>query len=130
MNTNTSPTARFDGIRNLSPDEMAIQRDARLEHLLKMLAERRMSGPEVAEALGVSRPTAHEYLRRLESTYEAKRAVERDASGRQLWMLTTEKEFSSPATIVPARQVGMWRDALVAALFGPASALLACQHTD
>ncbi len=130
MPTNTRSAARFDGTRNLSPNEMARQRDDRLAQLLELLAERRMTGPDLAEALGVSRPTAHEYLRRLEATGEARRSKERDACGRELWMLGRENEFESPATIVPARQIGMWRDALVAALFGPPGALLACQHHD
>jgi len=130
MSTNSKPAGRYDGNRNLSPDQMAIQRDERLDQLLALLAERRMTGPDIAEALGVSRPTAHEYLRRLQAAGEVRPTQERDRRGRQLWMVTSEQEFASPAKIVPARQVGMWRDALVAALFGPPTPLLAFQHHD
>jgi hypothetical protein len=120
MSTNTKTSARHNGTRQLSPDEMAAERDARLERLLELLAVQRMSGPDIAEALGISRPTASEYLRRLEATGDARRTLERDNCGRELWMIGSGEEFASPARIVPARQVGMWRDALVAALFGPA----------
>ncbi len=86
--------------------------------------------PEITAALGISKPTASEYLRRLEAACEAKRSQERDVKGRVLWMAVTEEEFASPATIVPARQLGMWRDYLVAALFGPPAVLLSAQHHD
>lgn len=127
---NTTPTRRFDGGRFLSPEEMAARRDARVAQLAEMLATRRMTGPEIADALGTSRATASEDLRRLETDGQARRCNERDKHGRQLWTACAEGCAESPATIVPARQVGMWRDYLVAALFGPPAALLATQHND
>ncbi len=45
MTTTIKPTARFDGTRNFSPAEMAVQREVRLDQLLAMLRVRRMSVP-------------------------------------------------------------------------------------
>jgi DNA-binding Lrp family transcriptional regulator len=121
MPTNTKSAARYDGNRNLSPEEMARQRDARLEQLLGLLAERRMSGPDIADALGVSRGSAHDYLRRLDESGEAKRTGTRDQYRRELWTFGSAVEIPAGVTIVPARQIGMFRHWLDIAFFGPAT---------
>ena len=61
----------------------------------------------------------------------ARRAGTQDEQKRELWELGEDPTLPSPDELldqsfaqrrsaVPARQVGMWRDYLVAALFGPA----------
>lgn len=105
------------------------RRDAAIEKIREMLAEKRMSALEVTGKLGVSDSTAYGWLTYMKDLGEAHQV---DApGGRKLWALgrdpvTSEIEGvdddAPKAWIVPARQVGMWCDALVAALFGPAAA--------
>lgn len=87
----------------------------------------------IAADLGVSNSGAYSFLRYMaHDLREVRKADHQDAKGRDLWelgedlMLPTPDElldasFARQAKSVPARQVGMQRDRLVAALFGPAA---------
>jgi hypothetical protein len=84
---------------------------------------------QIVEALGVNERTVVAYLRYLR---DVKRTIRRSGylKGATLWELgedTTARKKTPPVeemrqsqAFVPARQMGMRRDALVAALFGPA----------
>jgi hypothetical protein len=121
MKPTTNSSNKFEGGRHLTVDEMAVRRDAKMDQLIELLKSKRMSSVDVAEALGVSRGSAHDYLRRLDESGEAKRTGTRDQYRRELWTFGSAVEIPAGVTIVPARQIGMFRHWLDIAFFGPAT---------
>lgn len=103
-----------------------------VEKIKVLLAQRRMSAAEIAEELDLLKTTAFAYLRHMSLELRvARKAGIQVEHGRQLWELGEDLTLPTPDELleqsiavrrstVPARQVGMWRDSLVAALFGPA----------
>ena len=113
-------------------------REAACEQILKLLAKQPMTVAEImAEIMaemGLTDSTACRYLNYLAEMGEVCRCEERGPSNRQIWRLGSDgappdkKERGnafSGAKVVPARQVGMWRDPLDVALFGPARGVAA-----
>ena len=110
-------------------------RDVAVEQITALLKQSRMTNAQVAGALGINPSTAFTYLRHMERVLRTARKsgeLERP-NGAALWelgedpALPTAEELEDAACaprrrVVPARQVGMWRDRLDVALFGPARA--------
>lgn len=109
--------------------EVIARRDAALEQIRELLAEKSMSALDIATKLGVSARTAYGWLMYMKDLGEAHQVDVPDQRGRKLWALgrdpvTSEIEGVDDdrprAWIVPARQVGMFRHWMDVALFGPA----------
>lgn len=113
-----------DGPRGRSVAEIIEQRDAALARIRAMLAEKPVTVADVCIALGVARGAAYRYLKHLAVEDEAHPTRKFDAKRRELWAAGAgeDKRKGAVAKIatVPAQQVGVHRDPLVAALFGPA----------
>jgi AraC-like DNA-binding protein len=132
MNTSTKKRARPAASESRpSAAEMIALREQVLERIRALLAERQMAVADIAGQLGLKRPTVYRYMCYLDEMGEAHRTVmqggrqpEMWAAGRAPLQEATAEELEevepSRAWIVPARQIGMQRDPLVAALFGPA----------
>lgn len=106
-----------------------------IEKIRALLALGPISSPAVAEKLGLNTSTAYAFMHHMHKELrEIRKTGLRDAQNRELWelgedlLLPTDEElleqsFEPKRATVPARQVGMWRDGLVCALFGaPAQA--------
>ena len=107
-------------------DQVA-RRATAIEKIRELLAEKPMSNMDLAVALGIPPRTVYGYLNYLQAVDEAYQLDAPDSRGRKVWVLDDEQEsvdaavaqHAQRAWIVPARQLGMPRDPLVAALFGP-----------
>jgi hypothetical protein len=112
---------------NISNAEKLRRRDAACVRIREMLAAQQMSVGAIAADLGLNTGTVYGYLGFMAELGEVRRAVVPGAR-RPLWELGVEDPAKldvhgmrpQGAVIVPAVQVGMRRDGLVAALFGPA----------
>jgi hypothetical protein len=117
-------------------DKLAI-RAYYVEQITDLLDTGPMSAPELIELTGVIRSTMHSYLRYMEQTLlKVRRSGER--KDRQvLWEIGISPELGNSddedllaiapkRPVAPAEQVGMWRDGLVAALFGAPWREMAC----
>jgi hypothetical protein len=117
---------------NLSNAEKLRRRDAACERIRVLLAKQPMSVGAIAADLGLNTGTVYGYLCFMAELGEVRRAGVPGAR-RPLWELGVEHPAKleanavrpQGAVIVPAVQVGMHRDGLVAALFGPARGALA-----
>ncbi len=113
------------------------RRAAAVEQIKLLLAEGPKTAADLREALGLNGSTAFAYLHHMASDLRiARKTGTQDGKGRELWELgedltlphpdaELDASFAQRAHTVPARQVGMWRDAMVAALFGPAGGVAA-----
>jgi hypothetical protein len=114
-----------DGPRGRSVAEIVEQRDAALARVRTMLAEKPVTVHDVCVALGVARGNAYRLLKHLAVEDEAHPTRKFDAKRRELWAAGPGEDKRKGAavtiTTVRAEQVGVHRDELVAALFGPAS---------
>jgi hypothetical protein len=124
-----NPTTPKGGLSNA---EKVRIRDEAIDKIRPLLAEKRMCVADIASHLGLAEGTTYGYLRFMAELGEARRSGEIDEGNRHLWELGREEfdgEDPDPqrhgAWIAPARQMGMWRDPLVAALFGPARGVAA-----
>jgi hypothetical protein len=111
----------------LSNAEKLRRRDEAVDRIRELLALKKMAVVHVAGALGIGEGTAYGYLRFMAELGEARRSGKHDEANRQLWELgreafdgETPEHDAQSAWVVPARQMGMQRDPLVEALFGPA----------
>lgn len=112
---------------NMSNAEKLRRRDEACVRIRELLAARQMSVAVIASELGLSTGTVYGYLCFLAELGEVRRAGNPGAR-RPLWELGVEDAAKLEAhamrppgvVIVPAVQVGMWRDPLDVALFGPA----------
>jgi hypothetical protein len=107
-------------------DQIA-RREATLVRIRDLLAKKPHSRVDLAIALGIPSGTVYGYLCQMQEVDEVYQLERTDEKGRKLWAAEGGKatprgvvEHQKRAWIVPARQMGMQRDALVAALFGPA----------
>lgn len=109
-------------------DKIAAREEV-LDALRELLAQGNKTVHDVREQMNLSRSTAYAYLLYLEGIDEAHRTGVRDEHGREPWAAgpapvpegeEVVEADGCCAWIVPARQMGMQRDPLVAALFGPA----------
>lgn len=115
---------------NLSNAEKVSRRDAAIERIGEMLAEKPRTVIEMAADLSIPWNTVYGYMRFMQEVGDAHQTGEFDGGRREFWaagranqgeVLETLDANPRRAWIVPARQMGMPRDPLVAALFGPAA---------
>jgi hypothetical protein len=112
----------------LSNAQKIALRSAAVKRIGELLDKCPLSAVDLAKVLRINSNTAYGYLRYMAEMGEVRRTGKFDASRRELWELGAEdparlevrEARSNGATIVPACQVGMWRDPLDVALFGPA----------
>lgn len=103
-----------------------------IERIRVLLADGPLSTTEARQALGLSPSSAYAFLQHMASNLrEVRKSTMKDVKGRDLWELgedltlassdqVLDAKFAQRRITVPARQMGMPRDHLVAALFGPA----------
>lgn len=111
-------------------DQLA-RRDAAMDRIRELLTEKPQSRAELAAVLGIPSGTVYGYLCSLQEMDEVYQMDHTDEKGRKVWAADGAAqqagasrgaaEHTKRAWIVPARQMGMPRDPLVAALFGPAA---------
>jgi len=102
---------------------------ARIEELL---ADGPMSAAALFKELGVTRGTVFGYLHYMHKIERTVYPLAEKSGRSKQWALGADPalpngdDVSAPQRgSAPAQQVGMWRDALVAALFGPAQGIAA-----
>lgn len=139
MNTRTMKRSESPGSgRLLNRTEKLELRAQAVEQIKVLLAEKPRSPLEIAERLGLHKSTAYAHLNHMASELRlVRRSGHFDAKRRELWILGADHSlptvedrldgFKMKVATVPARQLGMARDALVAALFGtPGQGASAC----
>lgn len=103
-------------------------RDDFCKQIRALLERKPMTVVDIAAAIGLRETTAYGYLCHMADIGEARRSSEVGIKNRQLWTLGREGNrpvkqmrpvLQPGVTVAPARQVGMWRDPLDVALFGP-----------
>lgn len=112
-------------------DQVA-RREAAIQKILELLIPKPRSCFDLSAVISIPSSTVYNYLRALQEEGEVYQMDALDDRGRKTWAVDSEAlqaatdraaaEHSKRAWIVPARQIGMPRDPLVAALFGPALA--------
>jgi predicted ArsR family transcriptional regulator len=110
-------------------DQVAL-RSAAIEDVRALLKDKPQSCFDLSAALGIPSSTIYGYLATLQDMGEVYQMDAFDDRGRKTWAIDNaaqqvatgraQAEHSRRAWIVPARQVGMKRDPLIEALFGPA----------
>jgi hypothetical protein len=106
--------------------EKLANREVVLEQIRALLAMRNLTALDAADALNLNRTTVYAYFVYLAELGEAHKTGERDGQKRALWAAgrAPVKEEGGQeelaAKTVPAVQIGMKRDPLAEALFGPA----------
>lgn len=118
-----------------SKQEQMAARAASMARVKELLAAQPMTAAELARALvnelKIVQPTALGYLRHMHKAERSIRPTGETRGRAELWTLGTDPTLADPDEVldrmfaakratVPACQVGMWRDPLVAAMFGPA----------
>lgn len=111
--------------------EKRAMRTACVVRIREVLADGPMSTFDVKKALGVSSSATYAALNFMHNELrEVRRSGQRDEKRAVLWELGEDLTLAAAdqqqTRTVPARQVGMWRDNLVAALFGPAQGSAPC----
>lgn len=114
--------------------EQAELREQRIEAITKLLAAGPKSALELSATLIINRSTMGTLLLSMEKTLRTARRSGERRGAQVLWELGENPEvedeidqaIAPKRPIVPARQVGMWRDGLVAALFGPGQGAQPC----
>lgn len=106
--------------------EKLANREVVLEQIRALLAMRTLTALDAADALNLNRTTVYAYFVYLAELGEAHKTGERDSHKRALWAAGREpangeaEKVACAAKTVPAVQIGMQRDPLAEALFGPA----------
>lgn len=117
--------------RALTLAEKIAHRAASIERLAELLAQEPMTADELSKVLGVHSSTVFSYLHEMWHELRTVRKSGRLKGRRALWELGADPLLPAKPEArdiggnpqrgtVPAQQCGMWRDPLVAALFGPA----------
>lgn len=107
-------------------------RAATVEKILNLLAGERLSAPELSRATRVEPNTLNGYLRYMQRTLRKARPTTMRRAKAALWELGADPSLPSEDEILerliapkrgirPAVQIGIPRDPLIAALFGPAN---------
>lgn len=96
-----------------------------VEEIVRMIEQRGFAlRTEVAAELGIPQHAAKRYLSHMHRNLRLIRKGTRHPDGSIEWVLGEDLSLAPLGTahrkVAPARQVGMWRDWTVAALFGPA----------
>lgn len=123
--SNTAPD--YAALNSASAAEWAARREESIKRISAALAEGALTIADIAEEFGMPTSTAYGHLTYMESLGLAHRTGKRDENRRRLWAngpKPVEAEQEEPeeraSRAVPAQQLGMARDPLVEALFGPA----------
>lgn len=112
-------------------DQVA-RRAAAVDRVYHLLAGQHMSAQEIAIELNMNPRTVYGYLCQMKDEGYVRMTGKMDEHRRALWTQDPTGSQADTAAharrawVVPARQIGMPRDPLVAALFGPAHAGAAC----
>lgn len=118
-----------DGPRGRSVAEIIEHREAALARVRAMLAAGPVTAHAVCVELGMARGAGHRLLKHLAVHDEAHPMRAFDEKRRELWAAGPGEDQGKgeavKITTVPAQQVGVHRDPLVAALFGPARGAMA-----
>lgn len=120
--------------RRVTAKEWAARREESIERIGALLAEKRLQVRDVVQAFGLNPSTAYAHMKYMEELGLAHRTGERDSLHREWWAAGRGERRANDVPVepdedplsmrtVPARQIGMWRDPLTAALFGPARAV-------
>jgi len=108
-------------------------RERAVEQIRALLAVGSESPGSIAEKLKLSQSSAYAYLKYMACELrEVRRTGRLDSEGRHLWELGDDSQMQSRNALIdqgfapkrpigPARQIGMQRDPLVQAIFGPAA---------
>lgn len=116
-------------VATLSRSQQLVRRAECLERIPRLLQQGHKTAAEIGQILEVHPSTAFAYLHFLAHELHTVRKSRDTKCGSALWELgadpaltaVTSKNTGAPQrSVVPAQQLGMWRDWLVAALFGPA----------
>jgi hypothetical protein len=114
---------------NLSNAEKVSRREIAIERIAELLAEKPRTVIDLAAELSIPWNTVYGYMRFMAEVGDAHQTGEFATNRREFWAAgrakpgqVLESLDANPrrTVVVPARQVGMLRDPLVAALFGPA----------
>ena len=114
--------------KNISNAAKIALRAQAVTRIRELLGKSRLSVVDLARVLRINSNTVYGYLRYMAEMGEVRRSGEFDTEHREKWELGAEdpeklnvtEKRPIGAVVVPARQVGMWRDPLDVALFGPA----------
>lgn len=114
-------------LHGASAAEWAARREESIKRISAALAEGDLTIADIAEEFGMPTSTAYGHLTHMESQGLVHRTGKLDENRRRLWAsgpkpveAEQEEAEENPARAVPAQQLGMARDPLVEALFGPA----------
>lgn len=114
---------------NLSHAEKIARREEAIVRIREMLAVRRRTVIDMAAEMNIPWNTVYGYMRFMQEVGDAHPTGEFAQGRREFWAAGRGKPREGAAApdcsqrraiVKPAQQVGMARDALVAALFGPA----------
>lgn len=105
-------------------------REAAMSNMRELLGRKAMTTLELFKALGLNRSTGFAYLRKLHRQGVV-HMLDEKRDGLVLWALGADSKLADSDDeidaamelkryVAQASQIGMWRDPLVAALFGPA----------
>jgi hypothetical protein len=119
-----------DGPRGRSVEEIAAAREVALARVRTMLADGPVTAHAICVELGMARGAGNRLLKHLAVDDEAHPTRQFDEKRRELWAAgpgeqgtmrpSLRKGVVRDVATVRAQQVGVQRDPLVAALFGPA----------
>lgn len=112
-------------------EEQLAARAAAVAKVIELLQEGPKTVGELLAVVGGLRPTFSNYLNHMHKTLRVIRMTGQYRNRGEIWMLGADPALPNPDDelddliapkrgIHPARQIGMRRDPLVAALFGPA----------
>jgi len=123
------PPYQRRNVATLPRAEQQAHRAACLERIPQLLEQGHKTAAEIGQLLAVHPSTAFAYLHFLAHELHTVRKNGELKNGAALWELGADPSLSAAKntgagapqrSVVPAQQLGMWRDWLVAALFGPA----------
>jgi hypothetical protein len=119
-------------VRELSRDTQMAMRAEAIELIEKLMKEEPRTAPELSRLTKVGTNTLNGYLRHLQKTLRRIRPTNQTRNRAVVWELGIDPSLPTPDEALdqlfavrrgtrPAVQIGMKRDYLVAALFGPAN---------
>lgn len=119
-------------VRYLSKEQQMVLRAQAVDHMHEMLKEAPRTSAEMQRATGIQKDTLNGYLRYMHKTLRSVRPTSETRGQSTLWAfgadpaVPTQDEkidrlFAAKRGTTKAVQIGMPRDPLVAALFGPAT---------
>ncbi|MEX5744690.1 hypothetical protein [Massilia sp. X63] len=119
-------------VRQLSRDTQMAMRAEAIELIERLMKEEPRTAPELSQLTKVGKNTLNGYLRHLQRALRKIRPTSQTRNRAVVWELGIDPSLPTPDEALdqlfavrrgtrPAVQIGMQRDPLVAALFGPAN---------